>query len=436
MSTTELELNENVQLWPLARFVPYARNPRKNDAAVARMIGSIKEFGFKIPILARSDGLIVDGHLRLKAAAEMGIAELPVILCDEWSEAQVKAFRLLANRSVAWAEWDEELLRFEFQDLAALDFDLDLTGFDEKEWEGFLEPQGTAGLTEPDDVPDVPETAVSQPGDIWLMGKHRLICGDATNAEAVARILQGERPALLLTDPPYGINIVQTSGATVGGSKPVTIKGTIRAHGAYPFGGKKNMKGKVGGGGWVDANEYLQIHGDDKPFDPAHLFGLAEHLIFFGGNYFASKLPDSRCWLVWDKNNTGHFADCELAWTSLDKGVTLFRHTWNGLVRQGPRNEELVKRIHPTQKPVGLFAEILDKFAPSGALILDPYLGSGTSLIAAERTARTCYAMEIEPLYVDVAVRRWQDFTGKDGVLEGTGKTFAEVQAEREKVAS
>src|SRR6266853_296346 len=171
-----------IELWSIERLVFYARNPRKNDAAVDRMCASIREFGFKIPVLARSDGEVVDGHLRLKSARKLGITEIPVILCDEWTPAQVKAFRLMVNRSVAWAEWDEELLALELQEIQASDFDLSLTGFDPGEIDSLLalEDDQRANAT-----PPLPESPVSRPGDLWLLGPHRLLCGDATNAEVV-----------------------------------------------------------------------------------------------------------------------------------------------------------------------------------------------------------------------------------------------------------
>src|SRR5580704_6522793 len=173
---------QQIEHWPIDKLVFYARNPRKNDSAVDRMCGSIREFGFKIPVLARSDGTVVDGHLRIKAARKLGswpggdITAIPVILCDEWSEAQVKAFRLMVNRSVTWASWDEELLSLELQELAATDFDLSLTGFDPGEIDGLLaipdEERANA-------APPVPENPVSRIGDLWLCGKHRVLCGDA-----------------------------------------------------------------------------------------------------------------------------------------------------------------------------------------------------------------------------------------------------------------
>ena len=207
--------NPQIQMWHIDRFVFYARNPRKNDAVVDRMCASIREFGFKIPVLARSDGTVVDGHLRLKGARKVeswpggDINGIPTLLCDEWSDAQVKAFRLLVNRSVAWASWDEELLSLELQELSATDFDLALTGFDPREQEDLLTSTGTD--EEADVAPPLPEHPVSRPGDLWVCGnrrnQHRVLCGDATSPEAVAHLLGDRKPFLMITDPPYGISL-------------------------------------------------------------------------------------------------------------------------------------------------------------------------------------------------------------------------------------
>ena len=191
-------------IFSVDKLIPYYRNPRENDHAVSRMVTAIQEFGFKIPILARSNGEVVDGHLRLKAAQKLGWSEVPVILCDEWSEAQVKAFRLLVNRSATWATWNDELVALEIEDLKALDFNLDLTGFDAKEIDRFLFGDENEDA---DAVPDVPEIPVSRLGDLWLCGGHRVLCGDATSAEAVARLLADGKPQLMVSDPPYGISL-------------------------------------------------------------------------------------------------------------------------------------------------------------------------------------------------------------------------------------
>src|SRR6202162_2783326 len=181
---TSQVLDTHIEIWLIARLIPYVRNPRKNDAAVDRMAASIQEFGFKIPVLARSNGEVVDGHLRLKAARRLGITEVPVILCDEWSDAQVKAFRLMVNRSVTWAQWDDELLALELQELNEAEFDLSLTGFDPKEIDDLL--LGPEDDDKANAVPPLPENPVSRPGDLWLCDSHRVLCNDATSPEAVA----------------------------------------------------------------------------------------------------------------------------------------------------------------------------------------------------------------------------------------------------------
>src|SRR4030088_657486 len=188
-----------IEVWPIDRFVFYARNPRKNDSAVDRMWSSIPEFRFKIPVLARSDGTVVDGHLRIKAARKLGswpggdTTGIPVILCDEWTAAQVKAFRLMVNRSVTWADWDDELLSLELLDLKSLDFDLSLTGFDLGELEAYMaNPEPAHVLTDEDAVPEVADVPVSAGGDVWQLGDHRLLCGDATSAADATKLMARE----------------------------------------------------------------------------------------------------------------------------------------------------------------------------------------------------------------------------------------------------
>jgi hypothetical protein len=193
----------HVETWPVAKLLPYSRTPRKNNHAIERMAASIHEFGFKIPILARSNGEIVDGHLRFKAAQKLGLDQVPVILCDEWSDAQVKAFRLLVNRSATWAEWDWDIVALELDELKTLDVDLSLTGFDGAEIDDLL-------FRDPDPDPDLnppalPDNAVTEAGDLWICGTHRVLCGDATLADKVSRLFGPGKPVLMVTDPPYGV---------------------------------------------------------------------------------------------------------------------------------------------------------------------------------------------------------------------------------------
>jgi hypothetical protein len=193
----------HVEYWPIDRLRPYERNPRKNDKAVGRMRASIREFGFAVPVLARSTGEVIDGHLRLKAAIAEKLAQVPVIPCDGWTDAQVKAFRLMVNRSVSWADWDLDALALEFGELKALEFDLSLTGFDSREIDAFTLTPNPAE----DEVPLVPDIPVSKPGDLWLCGLHRVLCGSSTNAEDVGLLLGQRKPSLMVTDPPYGISL-------------------------------------------------------------------------------------------------------------------------------------------------------------------------------------------------------------------------------------
>src|SRR5215472_10983867 len=201
MPSQETVQSLQVKIWPIDRFVPYPRNPGKNSAAVDRMCASMREFGFKIPIFARSDGEVVDGHLRLKAARKLRINDIPVILCDEWTPAQAKAFRLMVNRSVTWADWDEEALALELQDLQEADFDLSLTGFEDVELARLVDAQDTTGgLTDEDAVPDPPEVPVSRTGDLWLLGDHGVLVGDATGENDVRRLVGSDVADLIFTD--------------------------------------------------------------------------------------------------------------------------------------------------------------------------------------------------------------------------------------------
>ena len=246
-----------------------------------------------------------------------------------------------------------------------------------------------------DVVPDSPAEPLSKPGDLWLCGRHRVLCGDATKEEDVARLMNGKKADLVMSDPPYGINIVKVGG-----------------EGATKF-------GKVGVEKWVPANYYPPIKGDDQSFNPDFLFQYSQKIILFGANFFADKLPISSGWLVWDKKPEGaarnSFADCELIWTNFDIPARIYRCTWQGLLKEG---EEGVKRQHPTQKPIKLCAEILSDFSKGNDIIADFFLGSGTTLIAAEQAGRICYGCEIDPHYIDVILGRYAKFTGDDPIRE------------------
>jgi hypothetical protein len=383
---------------PLADLIPYARNPRKNDPAVQRVAASLKEYGLvKNSIVVDEDMVLITGHTTTKAMQALKWATAPeVTQVFGLTEAQKKAYRIADNKLGELAAWDDELLALELDDLKVLDFDLDLTGFDDKELGKILDAGKEA--SEDDYEPPVEIETSIQRGDLFRLGRHRLLCGDSTSAEDVGRLMEGKKADLLLTDPPYGINIVNTG--RVGIDAPAGF-------------------GKVGTRGMVKARTYHNIEGDDHPFDPRPFLDLAPVVMLFGGNNFASRLPDSPAWLVWDKKaekgaDHNNFSDVELVWTNLkQKSCPIYRHLWSGLLREGDRNVELKDRVHPTQKPVGLIAAILSDHSNPGALCLDPFLGSGTTLIACEQLGRTCYGMEISPQYCQVIIDRWEKLTGQ-----------------------
>jgi DNA modification methylase len=407
-----------VELWPIGKLVPYIRNPRNNDAAVDRMVASIQEFGFKIPILARSNGEVVDGHLRLKAARKMELTEVPVILCDEWTEAQVKAFRLMVNRSVGWADWDEELLSQELLELNDLHFDLNLTGFEDVELARLLSAQdATDGLCDEDAAPPAPQTPTSMAGDLWLLGRHRLLCGDSTDQQAVSRLLGSVKPTLLVTDQPYGVQYDPEWRKRAGVNN-------------------SNRMGKVRNDDRADWREAWALF----PGDVVYVWHGALH---------ASTVADSlgscgfkiRSQIVWAKPSLvmgrGHYHwQHEPCWYAV-RGTG----DWNGDRKQSTlwqienRNQD-AETIHSTQKPVECMRRPIVNNSSPGQAVYEPFSGSGTTIIACEKEARIALAIELEPAYVDVAVTRWQNFTGKQAVLEGDGRTFEQLKAERVEVTA
>lgn len=259
--------------------------------------------------------------------------------------------------------------------------------------------------------------AVVKAGQVWQLGAHRLCCGDAAD---VADLIADANIALTLTDPPYGINIVRGMEEVEG--QPDA--GRVRQRGGRQPG---ERRGKVWQGGVrpttkrpaVEPRLYMPVTGDDQPFDPTALLGVGRNQIIFGGGYFAQKLPEGTAWVCWDKGISveASFSGFELAWTSFPGHYRLYRHLWSGMMRAGPRDVELADRVHPTQKPVAVLEAILRDFTKAGDSVCDPYIGSGSTLIACERTDRTCYAVEIEPRYCDVVIQRWEAYTGGKGEL-------------------
>ena len=406
-----------VEQTPVDALIPFARNARTHsDEQVKQIAASIREFGFNNPILIRDDLTVIAGHGRLAAAKVLGLKEVPTISLAHLTPLQVRAYVLADNKLALNAGWDDEMLALELQELALEGFDAALTGFDEVEIGALLADKTEEGLTDENAVPEVPVEPTTKMGDIWLLGKHMLMCGDSTSIDAVNTLKDGASVDMIFTDPPYGISIVK--GGKVGGD------------GA--FGGKKNEKrGTIGKSNKVECNVYAPVAGDDSINVAVEAIQViatleAKVVIIWGGNYYANSLPNSSCWLVWDKKNTGNFADCELAWTNQNTAVRKFEHMWNGMVKASEHGQ---KRVHPTQKPVALAVWCIEQYGEECATILDLFGGSGFTLIACEQKNKTAYIMELSGSYCDVIVKRWQDFTGKSATLESNGKTFDELKS-------
>lgn len=371
-------------------LIPYDRNTKKHDKTqINNVAESIKQYGFVQPIVIDKKNTVVIGHCRLLAAKQLKMKEVPCVCVEDLTEEQVKALRIVDNKSNE-SEWDFDILPDELAELDLSDFDFDFGIEDEEEETEIVE----------DEAPEIDDEnePITKLGDIWQLGRHRLMCGDSTDKETVELLTDGKKADMVFTDPPYGIDVVQ--GDKICGDKPF---------------------GSVGGNNIVKANKYMAIKGDETT-DTARLNfeivkELSENQIIFGGNYFTDFLPPKSCWCIWDKENTGNFADVEMAWTSFDKGAKLYRWLWNGLCRKGERAVEGKSRVHPTQKPVGLIAEILKDFTKEDDIILDCFGGSGSTLIACEQIERTCYMIEYEAHYVDVIIKRWETFTGEKAVL-------------------
>jgi len=376
------------------------KHPERNlDAIVA----SLRRFGQQHPIVIDVNNTVRAGNGRLQAAIQLGWDEIDCVVTDlKGSEAI--AYAIADNRTAELAEWDDDMLAAQLHGLLTDDEALlEAAGFDEDELAAMLdelEGDGTTGEIVEDEVPGPPVDPITKPGDLWILGEHRLLCGDSTKAEDVERLMGGEKARYGMFDPPYGI-------AVIGGVSKA--KGSI--------GGVSKAKGSIGGVSKAKANTYEPIHGDDKPFDPTPFFGIAEQSVWWGANYYADKLPRRKGWIVWDKKGrewNDNFSDCEMAWTPFETVARIYRHVWMGLVQEGEREI----RQHPTQKPVALFAKLMRELFEDDGVVLDLWLGSGTTLIAAEQLGRKCYGMEISPQYCDVIVKRWENLTGQKAVCQ------------------
>lgn len=417
----------SVEYLDVGDLLPYARNSRTHsEEQVAQIAGSIKEFGFTNPVLIDADGGIIAGHGRVMAARKLGLQQVPTIALLGLTEAQKRAYIIADNRLPLNAGWDADMLQVELSDLSAQGFDLDLLGFTADELADLLpDPEaGAAAGADPDEIPEPPENPISSAGEVWLLGKHRLMCGDSTSTDHLAQLTQGNLVDMWLTDPPYNV-------AVIGGSR------------ADSPNERKKKGGKEIENDSMDDAEFRQFLRDsysaaDAVMKPGAVFyiwhankesynfqgaaldigwAIRQHLVWKKSSLVMGQqdyhYKHEPCLYGW-KDGAGHL------WAADRKQTTVLEFD------RPARNAE-----HPTMKPVALFEYQMLNNTKGGDLVLDSFGGSGTTLIAAEKNGRTALLMELDPRYCDVIVKRWQDFTGKQATLEGDGRTFAEVEAER-----
>ena len=384
-----------VERRPTASLIPYARNPRKNDAAVDRMAAAIREFGFRIPIVARSDGSVVDGHLRLKAAQKLGLETVPVALADELTPAQVKAFRLLANESATWAEWNDDLLRLEFEDLQEAGYDLGLTGFSSAEIDAVFSAVRTEAQGAEDAAEERPEQdaraggPVSREGDVWIMGRHRLAVGSPDDAGGIQLLLDGSKAALFIARPwPDGVD---GSGAV-----EEFFKASMPA--CAP-----------------DASWYVFA-----PIDGTQLFSVLQGMK-------AAGCPE-RHGIVWIKGDGGE----RIGPFAARHEIILYTWTGRHHFQNGAGGDTVWE--FPAQGdgiPAAVIERMMLNNSTIGDVVFSPCGDAKAVIETAEATLRRACVMEREPGAADAAVRRWQSLSGGEAKLEGEGRTFAEVSAAR-----
>jgi DNA modification methylase len=389
----------------------YPENARThNDKQVAQIAESIKEFGFCAPCLVDEKGVLIAGHGRVMAAQSLGLKTVPTISIEHLTPEQVKAYRLADNQLALNAGWDFELLGLELGELNEGGFNLDLLGFDPKELETLLER--SEGLTDPDEVPEEPETSVTKEGDLWLLGNHRLLCGDSTDENAVRSVLGNVKPHLMVTDPPYGVEYDanwrneadRASGKKIGARAVAPVHNDERADWSEAWALFPGDVAYVWHGGIAAGTVSESLQANNFSIR-AQIIWSKNNMAIGRGDYHWQHEP---CWYAVRKNKKGHYCGGRKQTTvwEIDK----------------PMKSETG---HSTQKPVECMKRPIENNSSQGQAVYEPFSGSGTTIIAAEMTGRCCHAIELSPSYVDIAVARWENFTGKDATLE-TGETFKE----------
>lgn len=409
-------MNMKIEMRSINKITPYARNARQiPPEAVDKVASSIREFSFRQPIVVDGQGVIICGHTRLLAARKLGMREVPVHVADNLTPTQVRAYRLLDNRSHEETTWDSDLLAFELVDLKELGLDLELTGFNSDEIEELLQRGENSGLTDEDAVPDVSEDAVSQVGDVWLLGNHRLLCGDATDARCFELLMAGELADMVFTDPPYNVDYSQKKNAD-SGKRQIANDNLGLAFGDFLQQACQNMLAVTKGGMYISMSS-SEIDTLKRAFAEA------------GGHWST--------FVIWAKNTfTLGRSDYQRQYEPILYGWPQgASHYWCGARDQGDVwfvNKPVSNDLHPTMKPVELIERAIRNSSKSRDAVLDPFGGSGSTIIACEKTGRPGRMIEVDSRYVDTAVLRWEQYTGQEAELKGDGRSFAEVREHRQ----
>lgn len=436
-----------VTLRSIKEIQPYEKNPRINDDAVDAVAASIKEFGFRQPIVVDSDDVIICGHTRYKAAIQLGLEKVPVHVAKDLSPEQIKAYRIADNKTAELAEWNYDLLPIELGELEACNYDLDLLGFNQEELAQLLDPGVEEGLTDPDEVPEPPDDPITQPGDLWILGDHRLLCGDSSNPTDVDRLLDGAVVDLVNTDPPYNVkveprsnNAIAAGNSSFAAPKTHHQKFDLKRHPGKSKPTNKKMRAKDR----PLENDFVS----DEEFDKllADWFGNISRVLKPGGSFYiwggyanlgnyppflkSSELYFSQG-IIWDKQHPvltrkdfmGAFEICFYGWR---EGA--------GHKFYGPNNATdlwHIKKVNPqsmvhlTEKPVELAVRSIQNSSLTGGNVLDLFGGSGSTLIGCEQTGRKAFLMEIDAPYCDVIVERWEKFTGKKAARVAAEETVS-----------
>ena len=408
-------LSTHIERWPTEKLVPYARNARTHsEEQVAQIAASIVEFGFTNPILAGSDGVIVAGHGRLAAAQKLGLDTVPVVVLDHLTSTQRRALIIADNRIAENAGWDDAMLRIELQSLQEDGFNLDITGFDADALAEIMAGEETTvdGNTDEEAIPELSETAISRPGDVWILGNHRLVCGDATQPSSYEQLLAGQRVQMIWSDLPYNVNYANSAKDKLRGKHRPILNDNL-GEGFYDF--------------VFDALSLMLPHCDGAVYiamSSSELDTLQAAFRAAGGKWST--------FIIWAKHTfTLGRADYQRQYEPILYGWPegSSRHwcgdrdqgdVWN--IKKPARND-----LHPTMKPVELMERSIRNSSRPGDVVLDCFGGSGSTLIAAEKSGRRCFMMELDPKYCDVIVRRWQEFSGGKAISEDSQRVFDEV---------